>query len=87
MTRRDATNLAFSVVTFGYLAALAAAVVIRDYQRERARIAGVVAETRERLASVAPGLGERLRAQESAAVYDRAAWGDPSAAETATEGD
>lgn len=89
MNRREVANIVVSAVTFGYLTALAAAVVINDYRREQARISRVAAETREQLARVVPGLTERLaRAveQESAAVYDRAAWGEPSAAETAGEG-
>lgn len=89
MTRKELANVAVSAATFGYLTALAAAVVVNDYRRERDRIKRVAAETREHLARVAPGMADRLaraRVEESAAVYDRAAWDGPSEPTAAVEG-
>lgn len=70
---------AFMATVTMYVLAVGAGVAIRDWKRERDRVARVVADTAAELNTRADAIRERvetMRASEAEARYDHTAWGE-----------
>ena len=76
----------FGGVTLAYILSITAAVILRDWLRERKRIEGVVAETNIELHARADTIYSKvaqMQRSEIEARYDHEAWGETA---TAVEG-